>query len=130
MKLSDFKNIHTEGCRAYIIGKGPSLDRIDEIREQLNQLHTAIFCCNESIRKIEDLGLKHPSIYAVQQDSELEYDCVPRLSTTIHFMNEFQHSPSSKRKEIIKESPWNSQAVVYGYPELAGNTTLSAIVCA
>lgn len=126
MTLSDFKGKHP-GCRAFIIGKGPSLDRIEEIRSELNSDNAVIFCVNESIHKIEFIHLDVP-VYCGQQDSELEFDCVPTYETTVHFMQRFQHSPSSKRKEIVTVSPWNPNAVLYGYPEIAGNTTLTALV--
>ncbi len=41
-------------------------------------------------------------------------------------MNNFQHSPSSRYKQIVTVSPWNPNAVLYG-PEIAGNTTLTAL---
>jgi hypothetical protein len=127
MTLSDFQNKHI-GCHAFIIGKGPSLDRIEEIKESLTQPEAIIFCVNESIHKLESLGGRiRWRLYAVQQDSELEYDCIPKHPLSVHFMNNFQHSPQSKRKEIVKVSPWNPNAILYGYPEICGNTTLTAL---
>lgn len=107
--IIDFKNKHL-GKRAYIIGKGPSLDTVEKISDQLAT--GVIFCLNESIHQIEKLGLSSPT-YVVQQDSDLEYDCIPK-SSAIHFMNAWQHQPGIKnRKSRVDVSPWNPQAVLY-----------------
>lgn len=74
--LSIFKNKHKDLERCYIIGKGPSLDRIT-LSHFVYGL--PIFCCNESIHKIESLGegLIH-DLYVVQQDATLKGTCVPK----------------------------------------------------
>ena len=125
VSLQDFKNQYS-ATRAFIIGKGPSLDTISDIESDLNT--GAVFCLNESIHAIEKLNLNSP-IYVVQQDSDLEYDCVPRNPSTVHFMNSFQHTTHKYQKKIVDVSPWNPRAVLYN-PREIGETicSLSAIV--
>lgn len=132
MTLDDFKNKHV-GQRAFVIGKGPSLDTLEVIREQLST--GVVFCLNESIRKFETLDLSVPT-YVVQQDSELESDCVPKRGA-IHFMNEWQHLPGSKwygkrvsSKQVVERSPWSPDAVLYrpGYFKGESEGSLSAII--
>jgi len=130
MILSDFKDKHV-GARAYIIGKGPSLDMIDSIRNVLDNSSAVIFCTNESIHKVESLENLTSTIYCVQQDSELEYDCIPQDPENIHFMNRIQHAPHEDYLEKIPRSisPWNPDAVLYGPPEICEYNTFTAIAC-
>ncbi len=127
MVIQDFKDKQI-GSRAFIIGKGPSLDTLEVIRNDL--WGGVVFCLNESIHKFESLGVCTPT-YVVQQDSELEYDCIPDSPTVIHFMNAWQHIPNKPRhlKEYVTQSPWSPQAVVYR-PSIFGESpqSLSAII--
>ncbi len=116
MTLSDFKSIHPNE-QAFIVGKGPSLDTVETIREELSS--GVIFCLNESIHKIESLNLTAPT-YVAQQDSNLEFDCVPTKGRgIIHFMNSWQHLPEDRKgnfiakKQHVSVSPWNPLAVLY-----------------
>lgn len=123
MKINDFASRHP-GQRAFIIGKGPSLDTVEVIRDQLAT--GVIFCLNESIHQVEKLDL--PQVYVVQQDSELEFRCTPK--TAIHFMNSWQHQPGIRnRKSHVTVSPWDPNAVLYR-PDFFKETegTLSAII--
>ena len=65
------------GPSAYLIGKGPSLDRLTATDFTL--VKAPIFCLNESIHKIEALRLPNP-IYCVQQDSNLGVRCRPKYA--------------------------------------------------
>ncbi len=109
MILSDLKNIHPNQ-RAFIVGKGPSLDTIEKISDQLST--GVIFALNESIHKIESLGLSCPQ-YCVQQDSELKSDCVPYHPQTVHLMNSWQDVMGDKRKRHVQKSDWSPDAVLY-----------------
>lgn len=132
MMIEDFKSKHP-GARAFIIGKGPSLDFVESIREDLET--GLVFCLNESIRKIETLNLTAPT-FVVQQDSQLEADCVPKKSSTVHFMNSWQHLPQDRRgswiakKQIVTMSPYNHAAVLYHPHFFKGENecSLSAII--
>ena len=129
MIIDDFKDRHV-GQRAYVVGKGPSLDRVEVLKAHLNG--GVVFCVNESIRKIELIGLTAPT-YAVQQDSSLKDRCVPNRA--VHFMNCRQSvpedHPGDKHHKIRKVdvSPWNKDAVLYD-PGMFGETvsTLTAII--
>lgn len=131
MKLTDLENTHT-GNRVYIIGKGPSLDRLEEIRDELAT--GVVMCLNESIHKFETLGLDVPA-YCVQQDSNLEFDCVPKNPKTIHVMSSWQHAPEDRKGNWIREkkhfqvSPYNPNAVLYR-PDFfkESECTLSAVI--
>lgn len=63
-----------EGRRCYIVGKGPSLDNIKASDIELP--NSPVVCINESIHKIEALGLPNP-IFAIQQDIGLKTTCMP-----------------------------------------------------
>lgn len=61
----------------FIIGKGPSLNGIDSIREILSL--GPIICINESIHKVEAIeGLDATRLFAIQQDSSLRDTCRPK----------------------------------------------------
>lgn len=135
MIIADFKDIHRDSV-CFIVGKGPTLDRLTHKNVWLMRSAGPVFCCNEAIHKIEQedqniIGfmredLRHP-LYAVQQDSELEYRCVPKdhiEDHIVHFMHFFQHITPAicdisgaklpVSKERCKISPWNRNAVLYG----------------
>ncbi len=124
MTFDELENKHA-GCRVFIIGKGPSLDHIDSIRGFLNQPETIVMALNESIRKVESLGIDNP-LYAVQQDTHLGRDCIPKTPGAIHLMNAMQSSPSNDwpgcRKVSI--SQWNPDGIVY---TIADESELSAV---
>ncbi len=121
MTLADFQGIHA-GTTAYIVGKGPTLDRIEAARDQLNVCGNVIMALNEAIHKIEALNLTVP-LYCVQQDCKLEFDCVPDNPNTVHFMNSWQYTPDNKRSRRVPISAFDPNAVLYNYPE----TDLSAV---
>ncbi len=81
MSFSDLKGRHA-GQHGFIIGKGPSLDSIVKIIDQLNT--GVVICLNESIRKVEPL-VSAP-LYVVQHDQTLENRCCPVSSATIHLI--------------------------------------------
>lgn len=56
------------GKNIYIVGKGPSLDTVDET--VFTDPTSPIVCINDSIRKIESLNLRN-RIYMMQQDMSL-----------------------------------------------------------
>lgn len=128
-KISDFRNRHA-GQRAFVIGKGPSLDTVEEIREQLST--GIIFCLNESVHKIESLSLDAPT-YVVQQDY-LGTDCVPTNPKTVHFMSSWQplamQPLEARRHRYVEVSPWNPNAVLYRPNFFKGESSgsLSAII--
>ncbi len=124
MLLEDFKNKHA-GSMAFIVGKGPSLDRADKLKYEFNQQGVVVLCLNQSIHKIEELGLTTP-LYVVQQDSELGSDCVPSKATTVHFMSAWQDTPERRGKTRMETSPHNPNAVLYWH-EIAHESDLSAI---
>jgi uncharacterized Rossmann fold enzyme len=64
-----------QNMNVYIVGKGPSLDRIS--KEDFPNAAAAVMCINDAVQKIESLGIPNP-IYAVQQDRHPRNDCVPK----------------------------------------------------
>ncbi len=120
LNLDAFKDKHV-GQRAYIIGKGPSLDNLMAVTHELQT--GVIFALNEAIHAAETNYL--PTFmpkYCVQQDSELTDRCVPKVAK--HLMNDWQHTPESKVKRRVAISPWNPKAILYRAPEWK----LSAVV--
>lgn len=67
------------GKHCYIIGKGPSLDRITA--DCFADSDAPIMCCNESIFKIESLNLDNP-LFMIQQDMSLQNTCRPKKETS------------------------------------------------
>lgn len=63
-----------EGKCCYVIGKGPSIDKLTE--EQFIDTNDPIICINESIHVVEKLDLPNP-IFAIQQDIALQETCKP-----------------------------------------------------
>lgn len=114
MKFDDLKDYFiTKKERAIIIGKGPSLDQIALIRDQLNQ--SVILCCNQSIHAVEALDLKTAVVFAVQQDCELAWHCVPKRADSGHFMSDcqFPGGDLSLGKMPVNESFYNPKAILY-----------------
>lgn len=137
MKLEDFKNIHA-GREAFIIGKGPSLDKIRENVDKLR--HGVIFALNEAIKQIaverqwltqrqrdDVFGTNADAwpMYCVQQDSELGDECVSVTPSVVHFMNAMQHLPGAEKKKV-DVSPWNPNAILYD-GQIAFEDELTAI---
>lgn len=81
--LSDLKR-YFDGKECYIIGKGPSLDRLQAI-DFPNQ-GAPIICLNESIRKVESLGIAN-KLFVLQQDAWLKETCRPKQTTTTMLLN-------------------------------------------
>ncbi len=113
------------GRTAMIVGKGPSLDKIDQIKDRLSEC--VVFCINESIHKVEALGLD-PSVplHVVQQDTKLHAACVPKFPTTMHFMNRL-----IQRTRNMRGHPpgWAPAAIMYHPRDLKVNpTTLTAVI--
>ena len=67
-ELAEMKGMY-DGMKCYIIGKGPSLDDL-----RIPSSDYPIICMNESIHKVERLGLSNP-IYCIQQDAGLKDTC-------------------------------------------------------
>ena len=61
------------GETAYIVGKGPSLDRLTA---QHFDTTGPVFCINEAIHAVEKLDIKNP-VFGVQQDVGLKNTCAP-----------------------------------------------------
>lgn len=127
LHIDAYKNKHV--CqRGYLVGKGPSLDTIEQSAAPFEMEGGVVFCLNEAIHKIEALGMDltfDTPLYCVQQDSELEARCTPHHETTTHFMNDWQSTPDTKGVKIrVSISQWNPRAVLYRYPEWE----LSAVV--
>ncbi len=121
--IDDISGRHA-GLRCYLIGKGPSLDRIDCVQSFLES--GVVICLNEAIHKIESLGIQRPPTYVVQQDSALKDTCVPKFAT--HFMNNYQRGRDGKVKRA-GGSDWNPNAVLYDPHDIGcGKSTQTAIV--
>lgn len=68
-----------EGKPCYIVGKGPSLDRIAKRHFEPD---CPVICLNESILQVEKLGLANFTI-CLQQDAKLRDTCYPKHSPII-----------------------------------------------
>lgn len=81
--LEKFKNIHQDVEIAYIVGKGPSLDKLTGLYFNPK---LPIFAINEAIHKLERLGLHLTNpLYCVQQDWNLRKTCQPKYGK--HFLS-------------------------------------------
>lgn len=98
------------GESAYIVGKGPSLDKL---RAKDLKNPWPILCINQSVHKIVGLGLLN-RIYCFQQDSRLRDQC--KANGAINIVS-------------IYAANWYPEAYVY-YPEKYGETgnTLTAVM--
>lgn len=129
-QLEEFKDLYL-GKRAIIIGKGPSLDKAGAVRGKLDG--SVVLCINESIHKIEAIGVA-ANLFVVQQDSHLQYLCIPTLPTTVHFMNCRQKMPKDScpgwwKLRPVEMSPWNPRAVLYEAGQWScDSSTLTAII--
>lgn len=114
--LERFKDLYAGiNPRAYIVGKGPSLDTFEKVIDEING---PIFCLNESIKKVEQLSHTY-ALFCVQQDcnENMGSKCVPREA--VHFMNCWQTFTShpftgelKARREMFEKSKWNQNAVL------------------
>ena len=68
------------GKEVYIVGKGPSLDNVS--KADFKDPKAPIICINESIHKIESLGLPN-KLHAMQQDAWLKDTCKPRFGAIL-----------------------------------------------
>lgn len=69
-----------QGKELYIIGKGPSLDNIS--KKDFPNKKAPIFAVNESIHKIESLGLPNDT-YVIVQDVDIVKACQPKKAGVI-----------------------------------------------
>lgn len=125
MNYDDLKDRHA-GQSCFIIGKGPSLDRIAAIRSYLDT--GVVFACNQAIHSVEALDIGS-QLYCVQQDCELEYQCVPKKPSTIHLMNDYQYPGGDRSLGCMKvaESHYDPKAILYSH-RMFNRTELSASV--
>lgn len=65
------------GKRCYIVGKGPSLDRIK--KKDFPDTNAPIIALNESVLEVEKLDIPNP-IFGLQQDSKLRDTCYPETA--------------------------------------------------
>lgn len=108
MTFADLRDRHA-GQRAYIIGKGPSLDTVERIKDSLNA--GVVFCLNQSIRKVEPLVFA--PLYVIQHDWNLGDLCCPVQDSTVHLVGyDAQHPLPRSPGPIIKYSP--SSFATYG----------------
>jgi hypothetical protein len=68
-----------DGKIVYIIGKGPSLDKLGTRHFEPDH---PIICINDSVHRIEGLDLSNP-IFVIQQDTWLKDRCRPKQATLI-----------------------------------------------
>lgn len=111
MTISDYKDAFKGSNEpAIIIGKGPSLDRLDEVADQVRS--GIVFACNEAIHKAEWFTSR---AFCVQQDSELGGRCVPTGIGSVHLMSCYQCKliDGLPRKVKVESSEYNSKAVLY-----------------
>jgi hypothetical protein len=78
----DFRNLRSvfEGKQVYMIGKGPSLDRLT--KPDFDDPKAPIICINESIHQVEKLNLPNPT-FVLLQDARLKATCLPIKATVI-----------------------------------------------
>ncbi len=65
------------GNRCYIVGKGPSLDKVKE--RDIPDPRAPIIALNEAILTVEQLDIPNP-MFGLQQDSKLKDSCYPERS--------------------------------------------------
>jgi len=88
------------GKKCYIIGKGPSLDRLT--RNAFAEEDAPVIALNEAIHKVETLGLKNP-LFALQQDAGLHATCRPKTASILVSTNA-QHWYADARNKYIFDS--------------------------
>ena len=81
--IDDLKR-YFQGKPCYIVGKGPSLDRLTPTDFPLKD--SPIICINESIHKVESLPIEN-KLFILQQDTWLKSTCKPAKDTTIMVLN-------------------------------------------
>ena len=77
--LEDIRK-YFEGKDCYIVGKGPSLDKLS--KEDFPNPRLPIICINESVHKVESLDLPN-KVFAMQQDAWLKDTCRPKYGSLI-----------------------------------------------
>lgn len=93
------------GC--YVIGKGPSIDRLSE--EDFTDRDDPIICINESVHVIEKLELPNP-LFVFQQDMSLRETCLPKRATLILAKHASHWYSKLKSKIIIDVKDYKSKA--------------------
>jgi len=81
--LSDIKG-YFNGKECYIVGKGPSLDRLQA--KDFPNPSAPIICLNEAIYKVETLDIQN-KLFVLQQDAWLKQTCLPKKATTTLLLN-------------------------------------------
>lgn len=94
-KLERFKNLHV-GKIAIIVGKGPSLDKLNKEMVSDNKV---FFFINDSVKKANELEI---SGYSVQQDGNLMDTCI--LKQGVHLLSFYARG-------------WNPKATLYNTEE-------------
>lgn len=69
-----------EGKECYLVGKGPSLDKLS--KADFDNPRLPVICINESIHKVETLDLPN-KVFAIQQDAWLKDTCRPEFAGLI-----------------------------------------------
>lgn len=69
-----------KGKQIYMIGKGPSLDRLS--KEDFSNPDAVVMCVNESIHKVESLDISNVTL-AMQHDVRLQRQCLPERAAII-----------------------------------------------
>ena len=104
-----------KGKKCFIIGKGPSLDRLTE--DAFDDESAPIIAINESIHKVELLQIKNP-MFAIQQDMGLRDTCMPKRGAIIVSA----HAQHWYAEELNK--------YVYDCRELNLESTQLSVICA
>ena len=95
-EFPDVSNVKLDSNEIYIVGKGPSLDHACK---ETFPLDIPIVCVNESIHKIDSLGLPH-RIFAIQQDAGLKSGCYP-ISGELIVSRQAQHHYAGRDRVYV-----------------------------
>jgi len=117
-ELSDYEDKHVD-TKAWIIGKGPSLDFLK--KDDLDG--GVVICVNDSIKKINELEVDQP-VYVIQQDSNLREECRPTNTDHILIVNRGSKGWYADYRNRVPITP---QALGVNH---AGPTVILAIVIA
>ena len=96
MNLQDIEK-YFKGRPCYIIGKGPSLD---DLNEGDFDIEVPILCINDSIHKMESLNIQNP-LFVMQQDMSLKDACKPQRGTLIVASAAHNHYPDLCNKVVF-----------------------------
>ena len=105
--LLDMKDMY-KGKKCYIVGKGPSLDTL-----KIYNSDNPVICMNESIHKVEELGLTNP-IYCIQQDAGLKDSCWCNTGTML--VSYLTQSWYAKHPNCIAYNPKDFPDTRNGHP--------------